>query len=153
MPHSLKTVIADFNDAFSNQRLDDVMSFFAEDAEFRELNGHVAQNKDEIRQAVAKIFSGAYGKMTFIERNLIIDEERKEACFSWYCQHDMQPASNMTLGSKMTAGLLKLLYGSVFHWEGMDYFVFDNDLKIVSKQSYGKASMIAFVKGAAKQSR
>lgn len=148
MSSNLSEVLEAFNDAFSNQRQQEVMAFFADNCEFRELNGHVAQGKPAVEAAIAKIFSGAYGKMTFIKTAMLVDEAKKEVCFSWRCQHEMLPVAHLGWLDKLTAGVLKLLYGKVFHWEGMDYFIFNDDLKIVSKQTYGKASMAKFVRGA-----
>ena len=45
---SLEDLIERFNDDFSNQRLDAVMEYFAEHAEFRDLNGTVAKGKKKI---------------------------------------------------------------------------------------------------------
>ncbi|WP_419812705.1 nuclear transport factor 2 family protein [Bacterioplanoides sp.] len=149
MAKTMRGVLEAFNEAFSNQRLDDVMGFFADDCEFREMNGHTAKGKAQVRDAIQTIFSGAYGKLSFFENRMIIDEEKKEVCFSWNCQHDMIPSADMSLKDKITAAFIKLVYGQTFYWQGVDYFIFDDDLNITSKQSYGRAAMPKFVRGAA----
>ena len=79
---------------------------------------------------------------------MVIDETNKAVCFSWRCQHDMLPVKGLGLMDKLTAVCLKLIYGKTFHWEGMDYFIFNDELKITSKQTYGKATMAKFLRGA-----
>lgn len=147
MSQNLESVIESFNEAFSNQRLDEVMSYFAEDSEFRELEGKVAKGKDQIRKTIRHIFSGALGNMTFHGRHLIIDEDKKEASFAWHCQHEMLITPSMSLSSKISAWVLRLMFGKVYHWEGVDYFVFDENNQILSKQSYGKARVPKFKRG------
>lgn len=149
MTTDLSNILEDFNDAFSNQRLDDVMQFFADDCEFREMNGNTAKNKPQVRIAIEAIFSGAYGTLTFHKKSMVVDEQNKVVAFAWNCQHDIVPVANMSFVSKLTASVIKLIYGKTFYWEGVDYFIFDEQLKIVSKQTYGRAPLPKFVRGAA----
>ncbi|WP_257266413.1 nuclear transport factor 2 family protein [Endozoicomonas sp. ONNA2] len=149
MANDIRSVLHTFNDAFSNQRLDEVMNYFADECEFREMNGHNARGKQKVRKAINFAFSGMYGKLTFIEKSMLIDEQKKTASFAWYCQHDMLPVEGMSFMKKLIAAMIKLRFGQSFHWEGMDYFVFDDELKIISKQSYGRAAIPKFVRGVA----
>lgn len=145
---NLAQLIEQFNEHFSNQQLDEVMNFFAEDCEFRELSGKVAKGKAAIRKAFKPLFAGTFGKAEFIAKNLIIDEAKREATFVWSCQHDLRekPEGLSKLASAVFSAL-RLSKGPVCYWEGIDYFIFDADYKIVSKQSYGKAATPKFIKG------
>lgn len=138
--NSLHELIEHFNDDFSNQRLDAVMKYFAPHAEFRNLDGSVAKGVIEIRKAFQRLFDGAYGKVTFVEKNLIIDEAKKEASFVWNCEHYFGGAKPEGLVNGMIFSTMKTVYGRQSYWEGVDYFIFDENNKIVSKQTYGKAS-------------
>ena len=149
MANDIRSVLHTFNEAFSNQRLDEVMEYFADNSEFREMNGHTARGKDKVRKAINTVFSGTYGKLTFTEKAMLVDEQNNTASFAWYCQHDMLPVEGMTFAQKCIAAFIKLRFGKSFHWEGMDYFVFNDDLKIVSKQSYGRAAIPKFIRGSA----
>ncbi|WP_448216994.1 nuclear transport factor 2 family protein [Endozoicomonas sp. 2B-B] len=149
MANDIRSLLNTFNDAFSNQCLDRVMEHFADECEFREMNGHTARGKHKVRNAIKSVFSGMYGKLTFIEKSMLVDEDNKTASFGWYCQHDMLPVAGMSFSQKVIASLIKLRFGKSFHWEGMDYFVFDDELKIVSKQSYGRAAIPKFICGPA----
>ena len=146
---NLETVLESFNDAFSNQRLDEVMCFFASHAKFRGFDGKVSHGESDIRKAFQRLFDGAYGDVVFIPRNLLIDEDKNEASFVWDCQHKLNELPKTGLINKLLFKCLRLIYGREFYWEGIDYFIFDDNYKIVSKQSYGKASLPKFIRGLA----
>jgi len=144
---TLTSIIDAFNDDFSNQRLDAVMEYFSDNAEFRELGGKVAVGKDRVRKSFQRLFDGAYGKVTFIPKNLIVDEEKRQASFVWCCQHELLSKDGLSLVNRILFSILKARHGSEFYWEGVDYFIFDDNYKIVSKQSYGKAGYPKFIRG------
>lgn len=146
----LEATIDAFNAGFTARDLNKVMEFFADDCEFRDLNGTVAKGKDQIRKAFQPLFDGAFGRVEFISKNLIIDEEKKEASFVWNCQHILEDSSGLSVKNKVLFSALKLMHGKNCYWEGVDYFIFNKDNKIVSKQSYGKASMPKFIRGLSK---
>lgn len=145
----LIALIEEFNDHFSNQQLDSAMAFFAEDSEFRDLDGSVAKGTTEIRAAFKPLFEGAFGKVAFMPKKLIVDAAKGEACFAWCCEHDLAQGAPKGLVKRVIFAILKLCYGSRFHWEGMDYLVFNEQGKIVSKRLYGKARYPQFIKGQA----
>ena len=144
---NLEQTINNFNDAFSNQRLEEVMQYFSPQAEFRGLDGKVAKGTENIRKAFQRLFDGAYGQVVFVPKNLIIDEAHREASFVWSCQHKLEHNANLSLANRMLFSVLKLLHGRSFYWEGIDYFIFDENNKIVSKQTYGKSSYPKFIRG------
>lgn len=146
---SLSDILIAFNEAFSRQQLDIVMSYFAENAEYRELGGKIARGKPAIRQSFQRAFAGAYGQMIFIPQHTAIDEKRREASFTWLCEHRLINSAGLNLSDKLRFAMLKALYGKCCHWEGIDYFIFDKQLKITSKQSYGKSSTPKFRRGPA----
>lgn len=147
MRKDLETTIEEFNYAFSNQQIDKVMTFFAENAEFREMNGHNAKGKAALKLAIEKIFSGEYGKLTFSGKSVIIDNNKRAAFFAWYCQHDFTQKPNTGLRGRFMHYFMKLIYGKYTYWEGVDYFEFDKNNLITSKQTFGRASMPKLIKG------
>ena len=147
MKPSLTDTLDQFNQCFTNHDLDGVMTYFADDSEYRELGGHVAKGKKAIRRSFQRAFDGAYGRMKFIGKHMIVDEEKKEASFVWACQHSFDDSIAPKGINKLLAKALKLRYGSQTYWDGIDYFIFDKNNKIVSKQSYGNTSMPKFIKG------
>ncbi|KZX76378.1 hypothetical protein A3715_12805 [Oleiphilus sp. HI0009] len=144
---NLEELIERFNDDFSSQRLDQVMSYFAEQSEFKDLNGKTAKGKNAITKAFQRLFDGAYGKVTFIPKNMIVDQEKRQASFVWACQHEMLSSASLNLPNKFLFKALKMRNGSPFFWHGVDYFIFDEELKIISKQTHGKAAFPQFIKG------
>lgn len=148
MTTPLKSTISAFNKAFSSQQLEQVMEFFADDCEFRDPYGQINSGKAEVRDAIEKLFSGAFGQMTFIETGMVVDESENTACLFWDCEHQMgvQPTNN--LKDKLTAMAVSAMNGKCFYWQGMDYFTFDENLKLTSKQTYSKSTLPKFVRGA-----
>ncbi|MFC3151767.1 nuclear transport factor 2 family protein [Litoribrevibacter euphylliae] len=144
---SFQSVLEAFSNDFSNQRLDSVIEYFSDHAEYRELGGKVIVGKANIRQALRRVFEGAYGKLTFIPKHILINEDDREVCFVWMCQHNLIDKPGLSRTNKLIFTLLKLWYGKRFHWEGVDYFIFDDQGKIVSKQTYGKSQMPRFISG------
>jgi len=144
---NLEELIERFNDDFSSQRLDQVMSYFAEQSEFKDLNGKTAKGKNAIKKAFQRLFDGAYGEVTFIPKNMIVDQEKRQASFVWTCQHEMLSSTSLNLPNKFLFKALQMRNGSSFFWHGVDYFIFDEELKIISKQTYGKAAFAQFIKG------
>lgn len=142
----LKELIARFNDDFSNQRLDAVMEYFARTAEFRNVDGRVAKGVEDIRKAFKPLFDGVYGKVTFVEKHVIVDENKKQASFVWNCEHDLSGQKPSGLKKALTFSAMKARLGNKAYWEGIDYFIFDENNKITSKQTYGKSVLPKFKK-------
>ncbi len=109
-----------FVDGFNRNDLDSVMSFFADDAIYDEFNGKRNVGKAAIRAAFEPQFTGAYGKMQFLDEDLFADAETGKVMASWRC----------TLTIK----------GAPTSWRGLDLMHFVGD-KLVQKLTYAKAKV------------
>lgn len=114
----LMKLVEDFTARFNAVDLDGLMQFFAEDAVYEEVNGPVNEGKPAIRQAFEPLFSGKFGTVQFVGRDLFIDPEAGKVMASWDCHLVMD-------------GQAKVL-------EGLDCYHFNGD-KIVRKLAYCKA--------------
>lgn len=112
-----------FTDAFNRNDLDTVMAFFSDDGVYDEFNGRRNRGKAAIRAAFEPQFSGAFGKMEFLEDDLFVDAETGSAMISWRC----------TLSIK----------GKPTSWRGLDLVRFVEGC-IVSKRTYAKAKAPLF---------
>ncbi|HXG19458.1 MAG TPA: nuclear transport factor 2 family protein [Methylomirabilota bacterium] len=112
-----------FMDAFNRNDLDTVMSFFAEYAVYDEFNGKQNEGKAAIRAAFTPQFSGAFGKMQFLDEDLFIDAETGKVMASWRCTLEVK--------GKPTA------------WRGLDLLHFQGD-QLVRKITYAKAKAPLF---------
>lgn len=144
---NLKTILDNFSNDFTHRRLDSVVEYFAEHAEYRELGGNIIVGKKNIRQALQRLFDGAYGNLNFESKHLMIDAENRAVCFVWNCQHSLLGSQGLDFINKIIYWGLRLWYGQQFYWEGVDYFIFDHKGKIISKQTYGKAILPKFIRG------
>ena len=113
----LYAITLKFLDAFNRNDLDDVMSFFSDDAVYEELNGKINDGKDTVREAFAPQFEGKFGKMEFIEDDTFIDADAGKIMSGWdlHMEKDGAPV------------VLK----------GLDLLYFEGD-KIVRKQTFVK---------------
>ena len=113
----LYAITLKFLDAFNRNDLDDVMSFFADEAVYEELHGKINDGKDVIREAFVPQFEGKYGKMEFIEDDTFIDADAGKIMSGWdlHMEKDGAPV------------VLK----------GLDLLQFEGD-KIVRKQTFVK---------------
>jgi len=112
-----------FVDAFNRNDLDSVMSFFADNAIYDEFNGKRNVGKAAIRAAFEPQFSGAYGKMQFLDEDLFADAETGKVMTSWRCA--------LTIKGEPTS------------WRGLDLLHFAGD-KLVQKLTYAKAKVPLF---------
>ncbi|MCC7122676.1 MAG: nuclear transport factor 2 family protein [Gammaproteobacteria bacterium] len=115
---TLTKLVEDFTARFNAVDLDGLMHFFAEDAVYEEVNGPVNHGKAAIRKAFEPLFSGTFGTVQFIGRDLFIDPEADKVMASWDCHLVMD-------------GQPKVL-------EGLDCYHFRGD-RIVRKLAYCKA--------------
>jgi ketosteroid isomerase-like protein len=99
------------------------MSFFADDAIYDEFNGKRNVGKAAIRAAFEPQFSGAYGKMQFLDEDLFADAETGKVMASWRC--------TLTVKGEPTS------------WRGLDLLHFAGD-KLVQKLTYAKAKVPLF---------
>jgi len=112
-----------FMEAFNCNDLDTVMSFFTENAVYDEFNGKKNEGKAAIRAAFTPQFSGAFGRMQFLDEDLFIDAEAGKVMASWRCTLEVK--------GKPTA------------WRGLDLLHFQGD-KLVQKMTYAKAKVPLF---------
>ena len=109
-----------FVDAFNRNDLDTVMSFFAEDAVYDEFNGTRNEGKKAIRAAFTPQFTGAFGKMQFIDEDLFVDADAGKVMASWCCTLEVK--------------------GRPTSWRGFDLLHFRGG-KLVQKLTYAKAKV------------
>jgi ketosteroid isomerase-like protein len=112
-----------FMDAFNRNDLDAVMSFFADDAVYDEFNGTCNKGKASIRTAFEPQFTGAFGKMKFIDEDLFIDADTGKVMASWLCTLEVK--------------------GRPTSWRGLDLLHFKGN-KLVHKLTYAKAKAPLF---------
>jgi uncharacterized protein (TIGR02246 family) len=112
-----------FVDAFNRNDLDAVMEFFADDAIYDEFNGRRNVGKAAIRAAFTPQFTGAFGRMRFIDDDLFADAAAGKVMASWRC--------TLTIKGEATA------------WSGLDLIHFAAG-KIVQKLTYAKAASPLF---------
>ncbi|MBF6561181.1 MAG: nuclear transport factor 2 family protein [Candidatus Binataceae bacterium] len=112
-----------FVDAFNRNDLDAVMEFFADDAIYDEFNGRRNVGKAAIRAAFTPQFTGAFGRMQFLDDDLFADAAAGKVMASWRC--------TLTIKDAATA------------WRGLDLIHFAGG-KIVQKLTYAKAAAPLF---------
>ncbi|MGH7931987.1 MAG: nuclear transport factor 2 family protein [Candidatus Binataceae bacterium] len=112
-----------FVDAFNRNDLVTVMEFFAADGVYDEFNGRRNVGKAAIRAAFEPQFTGAFGKMQFLDEDLFADAESGKVMASWRC--------TLTVKGKPTS------------WRGLDLLHFAGD-KLVRKLTYAKAKSPLF---------
>ena len=131
MPEKIAEVLERFVAGFNSNDLDDVMTFFSDDAVYLPGDGSEFRGRDAIRQAFLPQFSGAFGAMTFLVDDRVVDEGARKAAIRWICKHDFDRTR-----SPLVRLLLKARYGRRAGWYGTDIFHFDQQGKIVGKFSY-----------------
>lgn len=124
----LERLVLDFTDNFDRIDLDGLMTFFADDAVYEEVNGPVNRGKVAIRKAFAPLFSGQFGHVRFEGRDFFVDAAENKVMASWDCHLSID-------------GVPKVL-------EGLDTYQFRGD-KIVFKRAYCKAKLPRYVDAAA----
>jgi ketosteroid isomerase-like protein len=112
-----------FVDAFNRNDLDAVMSFFTDDAVYDEFNGMRNKGKEAIRAAFKQQFTGAFGKMQFLDEDLFVDADTGKVMASWRCTLEVK--------------------GRPTSWRGLDLLHFKGD-KLVQKLTYAKAKVPLF---------
>ncbi|KEI70933.1 nuclear transport factor 2 family protein [Endozoicomonas elysicola] len=112
-----------FMEAFNTNNLDEVMTFFTEDAIYDEFNNKRNKGKEAIRRTLEPQFSGRFGVMQFLDEDLFIDAESGKVMVSWLCKLEVkdQPVS----------------------WRGLDLLHFNGD-KVVQKLTYAKSKVPLF---------
>jgi uncharacterized protein (TIGR02246 family) len=128
---SIAEVLRQFVDGFNTNSLDEVMTFFAEDAVYEPGDGRTHRGRAAIREAFRPQFENAFGTMTFVVNDQVIDERARKASIRWVCKHDLT-----TMKPSLQGFLLKALFGRRAGWLGTDTFHFDERGKIIGKFSY-----------------
>ena len=91
-PAHIRQTIDRFVEAFNVNDLDQVVTFFADDAVYRPGDGSEHRGPVAIGQAFAPQFNGAFGTMRFDEHDCLIDEVSRKAAIRWTCRHDLAGA-------------------------------------------------------------
>lgn len=124
---ALEKLVIDFTEAFNREDIDEVMSYFADDAIYDEFHGVRHQGKDAIRAAFVPQFRGDFGRMRFHTEDLFLDVAAGKAMIRWL----------LTLESGDRAG----------GWRGLDLLHFENG-KLTEKHTYAKAKVPLIEKAA-----
>ncbi len=143
---SITEIIDGFLKAFDDNDLDRVMTYFAEDAVYRTVNGVERVGRAAIRREFEPQFSGAYGAIRFDEHDRLIDEEARKAAVRWVCRHDLAHARPTTLAQKTQRIIAAALAGDRLGWEGLDVFHFDAAGKIKGKFTYANTRLPRILK-------
>ena len=124
-------VLRDFVAGFNTNSLDEVMTFFADDAIYRPGDGREFRGREAIRKAFRPQFAGAFGAMRFDVDDTLVDEAARKACIRWVCRHDFTAVKPRARRVVLTG-----LFGARAGWYGTDVFHFDEAGKIVGKFTY-----------------
>jgi hypothetical protein len=124
-------VLRAFVDGFNTNSLDQVMTFFAEEAAYEPGDGRTHRGRAAIRDAFRPQFSNAFGTMRVVVYDWVVDETARKAVIRWVCQHDLS-----TMKPSLQRLVFKILYGDRPGWYGTDVFHFDERGKIVGKFTY-----------------
>ena len=107
-----------FTDAFNRNDLEAVMAFFSDDSVYDEFNSKRNHGKAAIRAAFEPQFSGAFGKMEFLEDDIFVDAEAGKAMINWRC--------TLFIKGKLTS------------WRGLDLLCFAGE-RVILKGTYAKS--------------
>lgn len=133
---NIREVIDRFVEAFNVNDLDEVMTFFADDAVYRPGDGSEHRGPGAIRRAFEPQFNAAFGTMRFDEHDRLIDDASCKAAIRWICRHDLAGAKPYSFGLTLQRIAVGLVAGSRFGWEGLDVFHFNDAGQIVGKFTY-----------------
>lgn len=125
-----------YMEAFNDNDLDRVMTFFAEDAVYRPGNGAERVGRAAIREELEPQFELAFGAMRFDECDRLIDERSRKIAIRYTCRHDLSHAKSKSLAGRIRRVLVGAVVGDRFGWEGTDVFHFDEAGKIKLKCTY-----------------
>ncbi len=126
---ALEKLVIDFTEAFNRESIDEVMSYFAEDAIYDEFNGLRHVGAAAIREAFVPQFRGDFGRMRFHTEDMFVDvgpgEGTGKALIRWL----------LTIEEEARAG----------GWRGLDLLHFENG-RLTEKHTYAKARVPAVEK-------
>ena len=115
---ALEKLVIDFTEAFNRENIDDVMSYFADEAIYDEFNAVRHDGKEAIREAFVPQFRGDFGRMRFHTEDMFLDVAAGKALIRWL----------LTFEEAGRAG----------GWRGLDILHFA-DGKLIEKHTYAKA--------------
>ena len=115
---ALEKLVIDFTDAFNREDIDEVMSYFADDAIYDEFNAVRHEGKAAIRKAFEPQFRGDFGRMRFHTEDMFLDVDTGKASIRWL----------LTIETSDRAG----------GWRGLDLLHFE-DGQLKEKHTYAKA--------------
>ena len=121
----LETLVTNFTEAFNREEIEEVMSYFSDDAVYEEFNGVKNVGLSSIRKSLEPQFSGKFGKMRFYTEDMFIDTSEGKAMVRWL----------LTLEEKERAGA----------YRGLDLLYFING-ELVEKLTYCKANVPLILK-------
>jgi uncharacterized protein (TIGR02246 family) len=124
-------ILRRFVDGFNTNSLDEVMTFFADDAVYEPGDGKTHRGRAAIRETFRPQFENAFGTMRFIVNDEVVDEGARKASIRWLCQHDLT-----TMKPGPQSWLFRLMFGRSAGWYGTDTFHFDEQGRITGKFSY-----------------
>ena len=116
----LERRVIDFTEAFNREDMDEVMSYFADDAIYDEFNDIRHVGRDAIRAAFVPQFAGEYGRMRFHTEDLFLDVDAGKAMIRWV----------LTLEQDTRQGA----------YRGLDILHFESG-KLTEKHTYCKAKI------------
>jgi ketosteroid isomerase-like protein len=117
---ALEKLVIAFTEAFNREDIDEVMSYFAEDAIYDEFNDIRHEGLAAVRKAFEPQFSGAFGRMRFHTEDMFLDVDTGKAMIRWV----------LTLEEEERAGA----------YRGLDLLYFEQG-KLVEKHTYCKAKI------------
>lgn len=124
-------ILREFVEGFNTNSLDDVMTYFADDAVYEPGDGKTHRGRAAIREAFRPQFSNAFGTMRFLVNDQVIDEQARKATIRWLCHHELS-----TMKPFLKRLMFKVMFGQRAGWYGTDIFHFDERGKIIGKYSY-----------------
>ena len=118
---ALEKLVIDFTEAFNREDIDEVMSYFADDAIYDEFHGGRHQGQAAIREAFIPQFRGDFGRMRYHTEDMFVDarpgQGSGKALISWL----------LTFEEETRAG----------GWRGLDILHFE-DGRLTEKHTYAK---------------
>lgn len=117
---ALEALVIDFTEAFNREDIDEVMSYFADNAVYDEFNDIRHVGTDAIRAAFIPQFEGKYGRMRFHTEDLFLDVDSGKALIRWV----------LTMEEEARQGA----------YRGLDILHFAHG-KLVEKHTYCKAKI------------
>jgi uncharacterized protein (TIGR02246 family) len=134
-------LLREFVAGFNTNSLDQVMTFFADDAVYLPGDGREHRGRAAIREAFRPQFEHAFGGIRFVVDDQVIDEGARKATIRWLCQHDFTTAKPLLRRLFFMAA-----YGGRAGWYGTDTFHFDESGKITGKFSYANYGRLPHVR-------